>query len=163
MNNEWVLWLFEGIALGAAIMILFSRSVFHAGLNLLVVVLAIGVLFGLYGSEFLFISQIMIYGGGIVILILFATMVTSKSQPPATASPIGMKLSLGIACFGVIFLITIWIIAFQPRGIPFVIKSTELGQKLILDYAFPLEISGVLLLVSLIGAVLSSIQKPVEP
>jgi NADH:ubiquinone oxidoreductase subunit 6 (subunit J) len=163
MNSEWVLWLFEGIALGAAVMILFSRSVFHAGLNLLVVVLAIGVLFGLYGSEFLFISQIMIYGGGIVILILFATMVTAKSQPPVAGASVGSKLPLGIACFGVIFLMTIWIIAYQPRGVPFVIRSTDLGQKLILDYAFPLEVSGVLLLVSLIGAVLSSIQKPGEP
>jgi len=160
MNQEWVLWLFEGIVVAAALMILFSRSVFHAGLNLLVVVLSIGVIFGLYGSEFLFISQIMVYGGGILVLILFATMiVANKNSLSSTESSIPVL----IAAFGVIVIITTWVMAYQPNGVPYVIPTPDLGRKLILDYSLPLEVAGVLLLVSLIGATLSSIQKPVAP
>ncbi len=160
MSEEWVLWLFEGIVVAAALMILFSRSVFQAGLNLLVVVLCIGVIFGLYGSEFLFISQIMVYGGGILVLILFATMVTARKGSLSTETANAFSIPNLLAASGVIVIITVWVMAYQPRGVPYVIKTSALGQKLILDYSLPLEVAGVLLLVSLIGAILSSIQKP---
>lgn len=160
MSNEWVVWIFEGITLGAALMILFSRSVFHAGLNLLVVVLCIGIIFGLYGSEFLFISQIMVYGGGILVLILFATMLTAKNSSLPKAWGHKFSFPILLVALGVIVLVTVYTMAYQPRGIPYVVAPSELGKKLIVDYALPLEVSGILLLISLIGAVLSSIQKP---
>lgn len=163
MSSEWVVWVFEGITLAAALMILFGRSVFHAGLNLLVVVLCIGVIFGLYGSEFLFISQIMVYGGGILVLILFATMLTAKNS--SLPKEWGNKFSFPIllVAAAVIVLVTVYAMAFQPRGVPYVVSPSELGKKLIVDYTLPLEVSGILLLISLIGAVLSSTQKPSAP
>jgi NADH:ubiquinone oxidoreductase subunit 6 (subunit J) len=163
MKSEWVLWLFEGIALGAALLILFSRSVFHAGLNLLVVVLAIGVIFGLYGSEFLFISQIMVYGGGILVLILFATMVTAKQGVTDIPAFNNFSIPALIASSGVIVILSVWVMAYQPKGVPYVVATSGLGKKLILDYSLPLEIAGVLLLISLIGATLSATQKPSRP
>jgi NADH:ubiquinone oxidoreductase subunit 6 (subunit J) len=163
MSSEWVVWLFEGIALGAAMMILFTRSVFHAGLNLLVVVLCLGVIFGLYGSEFLFISQILVYGGGIVVLILFATMVTAKVKYAEADTFNKYLIPILLVAAGVIVLVSVYVMAYQPKGVPFVISTGELGKKLILDYSLPLEVSGVLLLISLIAAILSSIQKPTAP
>ena len=162
MNSEWVIWLFEGVVLGAAISILFNKSVFHAGVNLLVVVLTIGVIFGLYGSEFFFISQILIYGGGILVLILFATMVTSGKGSAGTENS---KLTIPVILFaaGIVVLIAVWVMAYQPMGVPYVIPTKTLGSKLLADYSLPLEVSGVLLLVSLIGAAITAIQKPVEP
>jgi NADH:ubiquinone oxidoreductase subunit 6 (subunit J) len=163
MNEEWVLWFFEGIVVAAALMILFTRSVFHAGLNLLVVVVAIGVIFGLYGAEFLFITQIMVYGGGILVLILFATMVTAKGA--SVPSPLSNKFNIPIllAATAGIVVAAVWVMAYQPKGVPFVVPTSQLGKSLIADYALPLEISGILLLVSLVGAALSAIHKPVEP
>lgn len=163
MNEEWILWLFEGIVLAAALMILFGRSVFHAGLNLLVVVLCIGVIFGLYGAEFLFISQIMLYGGGIIVLILFATMVTAKKELTKTETTNSLSIPAGLAAAGAMVIITVWVMANQPQGVPYVISTSTLGKKLILEYSLPLEVAGILLLISLIGAVLSSIQKPTQP
>jgi NADH:ubiquinone oxidoreductase subunit 6 (subunit J) len=159
--NEWVVWLFEGIVVGAALMILFSKSVFHAGLNLLIVVLCVGVIFGLYGSEFLFISQIMVYGGGILVLILFTTMVTARTRETPTKKEFSIPSLLAAA--GVIVIMTSWVMALQPRGIPLVVRTSDLGTNLITNYSLPLEVSGILLLVSLIGAALSSMQKPQEP
>ena len=161
MNSEWVIWLFEGIVLFAALAILFIRSVFHAGLSLLVVVLSIGVIYGLYGSEFFFIAQILVYGGGILVLILFATMVTSKSA----SEPTEAKSNIPYIFFGaaVIVLIAVYVMAYQPRGIPYVISTPVLGSQLLADYSLPLEVSGVLLLISLIGSAMTAIQKPKEP
>jgi NADH-quinone oxidoreductase subunit J len=162
MSSEWVIWLFESIALIAAIAILITRSVFHAGLYLLVATLSIGVIYGLYGSEFFFISQILIYGGGILVLILFATMVTAgKDRPTVTKANLSIPLIILVA--GVIVLVTVWVMAYQPIGIPYVVATTSLGNKLLLDYSLPLEVSGILLLVSLIGSAITAIQKPINP
>ena len=161
MNSEWAIWIFEGIVLFAAASILFIRSVFHAALNLLVVVLGIGVLYGLYGSEFFFISQILVYGGGIVVLILFATMITSK-RTLEESDKISTPLPMIFIALALIVLITVYVMAYQPTGVPYVISTSTLGQTLLIDYSLPLEVSGILLLVSLIGATLTALQKPQE-
>jgi len=167
MSTEWVLWLFEGIVVAAALMILFARSVFNAGLNLLVVVLSIGVIFGLYGSEFLFISQIMVYGGGILVLILFATMVTARNRSVNTEVTNSFSVPILLAASGVIIIITTYVMAhedfFNRDKIPFLISPASLGKALIVEYSLPLEVSGILLLVSLIGAALTATQKPTAP
>ena len=161
MNSEWVIWLFEAIVLLAALFILFTQSVFHAGLYLLVVVISIGVIYALYGSEFFFISQILIYGGGILVLILFATMVTSRKETTQVEN-IPISIPMILLATGIISLISIWVMAYQPTGLPYVISPSSLGSKLLVDYSLPLEISGVLLLVSLIGSAITAIQKPSE-
>ena len=139
-------------------MILLSKSIFHAGLSLLLVVVSIGVLFGFYGSEFLFLAQIMIYGGGILVLILFATMVISKEK--ALHDYGNLSLPLVLAGSGIILIVATYIEALQPRGIPSTVSTKELGTKLLLDYSLPLEIAGILLLVSLLAAIISAMQKP---
>jgi NADH:ubiquinone oxidoreductase subunit 6 (subunit J) len=162
VNSEWVIWLFEGIAVAAAIMILFSKSVFHAALNLLVVIICLGVLFGLYGSEFLFITQIMVYGGGILVLILFATMVTSRGPSNATEIPGNISIPVLLGASGVVTILATYATYAQPSGVPYSVTAQQLGTNMMLEYALPLEISGILLLVSLIGAAVVSIQKPTQ-
>jgi len=162
MNSEWVLWLFEGIAVGAAIMILFSKSVFHAALNLLVIIICLGVIFGLYGSEFLFITQIMVYGGGIVVLILFATMVSSRGKSISTEVRGTLSIPLLFASAGVTLIAATYIDYASPKGVPMIVTTKQLGISLLVEYALPLEISGFLLLASLVGAAIISIQKPTE-
>lgn len=157
-----MIWLFEGMAVGAAILILLSRSVFHAALYLLVVIICLGVIFGLYGSEFLFITQIMLYGGGILVLILFATMVTSRTQLAKTEIPGNISIPMLLGSAGVVVILSTYATYAQPKGIPYAITTKELGNHMMLDYALPLEISGILLLVSLIGAAVVSIQKPTQ-
>lgn len=159
MNSAWVLWLFEGIAVAAALMILFSKSVFHAALNLLVAIICLGVIFGLYGSEFLFITQIMIYGGGVVVLILFATMVTNRGESIPTELT-AKSIPVFFASAGVIVLAATYADLAAPKGVAAIAPTKQLGIKLLVEYALPLEISGILLLVSLIGAAIISIQKP---
>lgn len=143
-------------------MILLSKSVFHAALNLLVCIVCLGVLFGLYGSEFLFITQIMLYGGGILVLILFATMVTSRGLSTKTEIPGNMSIPMLLGTAGVVIILSTYATYAQPKGIPYVVTAQQLGTNMMLEYALPLEISGILLLVSLIGAAVVSIQKPTK-
>lgn len=162
MNSELVIWLFEGIAVASAILILLSKSVFHAALNLLVTIICLGVIFGLYGSEFLFITQIMLYGGGILVLILFATMVTSRGQHHTTEVPGNISVPILLGSAGLIVILSTYAMYAQPKGIPYTVATQQLGKSMMLNYALPLEISGILLLVSLVGAAIVSIQKPTQ-
>jgi NADH:ubiquinone oxidoreductase subunit 6 (subunit J) len=162
MNSAWVLWLFEGIAIGAALMILFSKSVFHAALNLLVTSICLGVIFGMYGSEFLFITQIMIYGGGILVLILFATMVSSRGKSVTTEVHGTLSIPVLLASAGVIVIAATYVDYGSPKGIPMIVPTQQLGVNLLIDYALPLEISGILLLASLVGAAIVTMQKPTQ-
>jgi NADH-quinone oxidoreductase subunit J len=162
MTTHTFIWLLEGLVVAAAIMIILSRTVFHAAINLLVVIIAIGSLFGLFGSEFLFIAQIMLYGGGIVVLILFATMVTKSGTTMQPQLPASKLLPLVFVALGVSAMLSGYALYAQPRGVPHVVETQMLGKSLLLHYALPLELSGILLLAALVGAAVASMQKPTE-
>lgn len=163
MNAALAILLFEIIAVLAAGLILFARSVFHAAIFLLVVVIALGVLFGLFGSEFLFITQIMLYGGGILVIILFATMVSARGSTAPHEAPLqSTPFPFVLGAAGLVSIAATYVAYTEPKGIPHIVTSQELGKTLITDFAFPLEVSGILLLASLIGAAIVAIQKPTE-
>ena len=163
MHSEWVIWFLEGVVVGASALILFSKSVFHAAINLLIILITLGVLFGLFGSEFLFIAQVMIYGGGILVLILFVTMVIGKEKFHPQEIKQSPYLPLVFVALGIVSLSSTYALYAQPKGIPLIVTTSELSKSLLLDYALPLEVSGILLLASLVGAAIISIQKPTQP
>lgn len=163
MHSEWVIWFLEGVVVGAAALILFSKSVFHAAINLLIILITLGVLFGLFGSEFLFIAQVMIYGGGILVLILFVTMVTGKEKFHSQEIKQSPYLPFVFVALGIVSLSSTYALYAQPKGIPLIVTTSELSKSLLLNYALPLEVSGILLLASLVGAAIILIQKPTQP
>ena len=65
-------------AFSGAIAILFSKNVFKAALWLLVCLLSVAALFVLSFAEFVAIAQVLIYAGGVLIVILFGIMFTTK-------------------------------------------------------------------------------------
>ena len=120
-------------------------------------------MFGLFGSEFLFIAQVMIYGGGILVLILFVTMVIGKEKFHPQEIKQSPYLPLVFVALGIVSLSSTYALYAQPKGIPLIVTTSELSKSLLLDYALPLEVSGILLLASLVGAAIISIQKPTQP
>lgn len=155
---HFLLYFFGGITALAAISILFVKNIFHAALALLVCLLSLAALFILLQAEFLAVSQILLYAGGVVILIIFGIMLTNK----AGGQPIPIKNS---GLFGGLFIggSTFFLLIFLVRKSLFVLSSTTsapatqnniqiVGIELLTDYVLPFEIAGVLLLAVLIGA-----------
>lgn len=149
---------FGGLAALAALSILYVKNIFHAALALLVCLLSLAALFILLQAEFLAISQILLYAGGVVILIIFGIMLTNK----AGGQPIPIKnsgLLRGLFVGGSTFFMLIFLV----RKSLFVLSQTtsvptnknniqQVGVELLTDYVLPFEIAGVLLLAVLIGA-----------
>jgi len=148
----------EIAAVLSAVGIIFSRSVFISVMLFLVCCLSIAGIFGVLNAPFLLIAQIAVYAGGIAVLFLFAVMLSGKSE--VTSVP---KLSLA----GVIPpIVLLWFLVrhldaltSKPSTSP-EFTAGYAGSVIANDFIFPFELSGVLLLVSLIAAIFISVQKP---
>src|SRR6478609_9355865 len=73
-----IFYVFEILAAFAAVSILFVRNVLYAALLLIICLLSLAGIYVMTGAEFLGISQILIYAGGVLILIIFGIMLTGK-------------------------------------------------------------------------------------
>jgi NADH-quinone oxidoreductase subunit J len=153
---------FEVLAGLAALGILFVKNVFHAALLLIVCLLALAGIFVLYNAEFIAVTQILIYAGGVLVLIIFGVMLTSR----VTGKPLIVKNQYVFgASFISLFLATLLIKLFSeqnfylPAGIPESVSRNpinQIGILLMSDYVLAFEVSGVLLLAALLGAAVTA-------
>ena len=152
-------YLFMILAAGGATAILFSRNVFKSALYLLVTLLSIAALYALSYAEFLAVTQILIYAGGITVVIIFGIMLTTRiSGRPLKVSNTHI-LSGGIVAIALFILLTRYLPA-----IPRTDKSLEpkhisyIALSIFSEYSLPFELAGLLLLIALIGAAVISSQ-----
>ena len=141
------------LTLGGALVVVMSRNIVHAAFGLLASMVGVAGLFLLAFAEFLALAQLLIYGGAIVIVILFALMLTriedfeSLSDHPQW--PIAAIVA--IAVFGVIAATVAGTAV--PASERASISFTALGTSLFTDWAVAFEVASLVLLVALIGAV----------
>jgi NADH:ubiquinone oxidoreductase subunit 6 (subunit J) len=162
MNNletYIILFLLAVSALSAGA-IVFLQSLFHAALALLVCLLALAGLYGLWQAEFIAITQVLIYAGGIVVLIIFAIMLTHRigGTPLLTETHhrlAGLVISAGIF---VILAAGFSKAELKSTAVSPVVSNPirQIGVELMTTYVAPFEIGGILLLVCLVGASLAA-------
>jgi NADH-quinone oxidoreductase subunit J len=149
------------LTLGAAVLVVGSRQVVHAALWLVV---ALGGLAGCYlvlTAELVAVVQLLIYLGAVVVLLLFAVMVTRTSIGPVEDLDTGNRpVALLVAVAAAGLLVALLVDAFDRA---FVDLSTvepgsapALGAAVFRTWVLPFEIISVLLLAALIGAVVLS-------
>jgi NADH-quinone oxidoreductase subunit J len=149
-----------GIALAAALSILFIRDVFYGALLLLICLLSLAGLFVLMHAEVIAVTLMLIYAGGILTIIIFGIMLTSKINGQALV----VKNNKWLA--GLLTGIPILIILIKLfRQHSFVAEGKypndkesirHLGIYIMSDYLLAFEMAGLLLLMALIGAVVTA-------
>lgn len=153
----FLLYLLIALAIAATIYLLFIKNLFHAALVLLIVLLALAAIYIVLWAPFIGVAQILIYAGGILILIIFGIMITNKID--RTALKINNKnLSTGVIIAFSFFLLLAYSILqidllpeqtiVQPSNAP--LKS--FGFHLLTDRLVHFEIAGWILLIALVGA-----------
>lgn len=149
-----------GVAAGA---ILFSRNVFKAALYLLTCLLSIAALYVLSFAEFLAVTQILIYAGGILVVIIFGIMLTTKISGRPLVVEHANFVSGVVAGTG-LFILLIGYLPSTQRGEGnglFPENIQVMALAIFSAYSLPFEIAGLLLLIALIGAaVITSHLKP---
>ena len=153
--EQVVFYIVAAIAVLGGLGVVVSRDIVHSALFLVLTLLMTAGVFVLLSSEFLALVQILVYGGGITILVIFALMITQLRQAPqsldgpqrpfAAAAGLALAVVLGIMAFE-----TEWI-GETERITP--IGTEEVGRSLFRDFAVPFEIASFVLLVALIGAI----------
>jgi len=155
------------LTIGSAIAVMLTRNIMHACVFLLGSLLGVAGLYLSLGADFVAVTQIMVYVGGVVILMLFAVMLTggkdfvSKAQRLLNLSPtMGNYWSYGWgAVTGLFFLyISGKLISKLSKSVvmaertEFTSTVEQLGRLLLTDHVLAFEISSVLLLGALVGA-----------
>jgi len=154
---------FSGLAIISALFILFSRNLIYAAFALFITFLGVAVLYVLAGADFLAVTQIMVYVGGILVLLIFGIMLTQKADREAISSTpnqviVSVKRQfLGFLIGISLFTFLSYIIAtanFRMTGETNISRSTlkTIGVELMTSHLLPFEIAAILLLVALVGA-----------
>lgn len=141
------------LTLGGALAVVLTRNIVYAAFALLASLMGVAGVFLLAFAEFLALVQVLIYGGAIVIVVLFALMLTrledfehltdNRQWPFAAIMSLAVFGLLAAAVVGTSVRTT------ERQGVGF----ETLGETLFVEWAVPFEIASLVLLVALIGAV----------
>ncbi len=149
----------------AAISVL-SRKIFRAAISLLTSLVGIAGIYLLWDMDFIAAIQIIIYVGGIVVLIIFSIFLTHRASENLPKQPISKCIrSMLIALTG--FLFTVWIIL-ATQFVPIVSTTSgplsikEIGVEILNykknGYLLPFEAISFLLLAALVGSIVIAIK-----
>lgn len=141
------------LTLGGALAVVMTRNIVYAAFALLAALIGVAGVFLLVFAEFLALVQVLIYGGAIVVVILFALMLTRIEDFERLSDnrqwPIAALVATAI--FGVLVaaIVTTGVRTTERQGVGF----AEVGDTLFTKWAVPFEIASLVLLVALIGGI----------
>ena len=164
---------FSTIAVFAAIMVTVSRNTVYSVFFLILVFISIAILFIMIGAEFLGMIMLIVYVGAVAVLFLFVVMmlnVTEQQKQRYTRKGIVNTISVGSLVGAIIFLELLVVIGgWKYKGTFTSLSSINLNQDLsnahllgsvlYTDYIHLFQISGMILLVAMVGAITLTFNK----
>ena len=155
--SQIIFYFISGFTLTTALLILFAKSMIRAVFLLMLVFIGVAVIYFISGAEFVGVTQIMIYVGGILILMMFGVMLTSRVGGDLLVVENARVFSGILAGLGLFTAITYAVLAevntFALDGNQIAVTTTEqIGISLMTHQILALEIMAILLLVALVGA-----------
>ena len=158
-----VFYSFAAVTVVSAGVVVFSRSLIYSAFGLLFTFFGVAALYVFLGADFLAATQMVIYVGGILVLLLFGVMLTHKLYDldlKTDTFQFFPALLLVLAVFGVlgrVMLKTRWYNGGQRALNP---TTAEIGVLFMKDYILPFEIASIFLLIALIGAAMIVRRRP---
>ena len=169
-----VFFLFALITVGSAGVVVLARSLIYNAFALLFTFFGVAGLYVVLGADFLAASQLLIYVGGILVLLLFGVMLTHKLYDLDLKTEVTQFLAGAIVAGGLLVILAYpgiprpsgwkWRWPLDGRGIiyatqwaggpgrPPAVTTAEIGSQFMGAYLLPFEAASILLLVALIGA-----------
>ncbi len=167
-------YIFSIIAIFSAIMVTVSRNTVHSVFFLILDFITISCLFIMIGAEFIGMIMLIVYVGAVAVLFLFVVMMLNVSKQKnewlgdkknSNHIPIGLLIS-GVIFFELIIVVGGWkykpelLKTFSSIGIDLSTTNThEIGKVLYTDYIHLFQLSGMILLVAMIGAIVLTFRK----
>lgn len=164
--TDILFYVFAVITVASALLVVLSPNAVNAAMFLIVTFLGMAALFVLLGAYFLAVLQVLVYAGAVVVLFLFIVMLLDvkggkrRSFRPVTAVASGLALAL---------MVGVTVVLFSSKNLPSVdapevasgSSLKAFGEQLFTTYLLPMQVTGFLLLVAMIGVIILS--KKVRP
>ena len=156
--TDLIFYAFAVMTIGGAAGCAFSRNIIYSAWALLFAFMGVAGLYVFLGADFPAVAQVLIYVGGILVLILFAIMLTKQigEDPKLTnahlALPVGAALAVvTVGTLSYMAVMAPWKVVAKPSYEP---VSAALGTAFLTDFLLPFEVASVVLLAALVGAVI---------
>jgi NADH:ubiquinone oxidoreductase subunit 6 (chain J) len=142
------------LTVGAAILVAVLPNIIYSAVALLFAFAGVAGLYVFLSADFLAATQVLVYVGGILILILFAVFLSNRISDVKISNPGRFRLPAATIC-----LVLFGVLSYVGVSTPFAVKTpvyhpttADLGELLMTRYLLPFEVASVLLLAALIGA-----------
>jgi NADH-quinone oxidoreductase subunit J len=158
--------IFAMLTVAGAVAAMCLRNLVHSVLALTLAFAGLAAVYLQLGAQFIGLAQILVYVGAVAILIVFAILLTRDTAATSQSIVVGSWRRSGVVVLAV-FGILAWAIRHSAASQHAILRQPEvsmqeIGSALMLRFALPLEIIGLLLTVALIGAVTIAMREKQE-
>jgi NADH-quinone oxidoreductase subunit J len=161
-----IFYIISAFILGAGLLAMTTKRIFRSAIWLLFSLIGIAALYFWLQVEFIAAVQIVVYVGGIVVLIIFSIFLTQQSGKEMPKQPVKRTIASALAVlfgFGLTFL-QIWNYNFQPTTKSFDWTVSKIGVQMLNTgtggYALPFEVVSMLLLAAMVGCIVIAMKGP---
>src|SRR5438270_2865299 len=151
--------LFAGLAIGCAISMVAQRNPLYGAISLIGVFISLACLYVTLAAPFIAAVQVIVYAGAIMVLVVFVIMLLNVEQEEPRPLRLRSLVPIAIGLAAVLFAETVFIIFFvqaspatPTRNISDVGLTRSIGDALFTSYLLPFEITSILLLMAVVGA-----------
>lgn len=150
-----IFYLLAAILLFSAVMVVSLKNIFHCALFLILALLSLSGIYYQLGAPFIAAIQLVIYVGAVMVLVIFAIMLTSRiSDKILRASNQQVLPALAAILVILYFAFSALISTELPKNFGNAFDPIfDLGKELMTNYLFPFEIISIILLAALVGAI----------
>ncbi len=149
---ELVFWMDAAVVVLGAVAAVSMRNLVHAALALVATLLGVAGIYLLLANEFIALVQVLVYGGGVVILLLFGLMLTNAQDDPVVTDGSQKPFAFGIALLiGGVFVAGV-LDATWGSHVANIVAFQAFGTRLFRDFLVPIILVAVLLDIALTGA-----------
>ena len=157
-----IFYLVAVVTVASAAMVAFSRNIIHSAFSLLGTFAGVAGLYVFLGADFVAGVQVLVYVGGILVLILFAVMLTHRITDVQITNRAAGRLP-ALVVVAILFALLVQSIGETPwaKAKELVYKATtgSIGDLFLGDYLLPFELASLVLLAALVGAVVIARQE----
>ena len=171
LAHTLLFYFFSTVAVFSSLMVILSRNTVYSVFFLILVFVTTSILFIMIGAEFLGMIMLIVYVGAVAVLFLFVVMmlnITEQITKRSTRKGFINNISIGTIIGVIIFLELLVVIGgwkYKDNFLPFPYFNPDLnntqaiGNVLYTDYIYLFQISGMILLVAMIGAITLTFKK----
>jgi NADH-quinone oxidoreductase subunit J len=151
--------LFAGMAIGCAISMVVQRNPLYSAISLIGVFISLACLYVMLAAPFIAAVQVIVYAGAIMVLVVFVIMLLNVEEPERQPLRLRSLVPIGVVLAAIFFAETAFIIYFVQaspvtlsRNVSDVGQTSSIGGGLFTTYLLPFEITSILLLMAIVGA-----------